>query len=571
MTTQFVEGALREETMRLNLAAVAAAILFAGAAHAAEPPPVSPFAAMMGPASGQQSTVQARLAAPCPASGFGEAVYGIIVRNAGDGPAYFELANSCIGPEVRAAASAIGMGRSVPLGVKGITTAMFTAEGTFAVDGARPEPVKLDYQVNFMQPAARLMIQRAGGQRDIQVVNAGRAWNEATEGGAATRADGRAMEREAIAKLTPYGAIWSVVEAEGTARVTQANGKTVISGTSPYDGLPVTVTLDAENRPESMTLRAGRDTYGASFSDYRADLEPDYLYRFPKRLVWTKNGRPLADLTVTYYRSNPYVVFPVPAEAQAQAIPARRKRITPSEGFLAQQKPTVPTPRLANGKPDMTGAWNAIVNPHASFGFVIRFPGSLESDQGALQRAFGWNKPLYKPEFWDKVRSLDFSKVDVDPVSHCRPAGVPRQASPAKIMQSEHEIALFQSHIRVRTIPLDGRGHQEVDYDESFYDGVPAASWDGDTLVIKSIGFNGVTWLQWQGYFHTDRMEVTERLRREGELLFYNFTVEDPAVLVEPWNSDTFVSMQGADRYAPLRETPPCEWEDPTGDLYLRG
>ena len=561
--------------MRLNLAAVAAAILFAGPTQAAQQspsPPESPLAAFFGPGSGQQSTVQARLAAPCPASGFGDPVYGIVGRNAGDGAGYFELANSCIGPEVRAAAEAIGMGRSKPLGVKALTTVTFTAEGTFAVDGSRPEPVqKLDFQANYMQPAGRLMIQRADGPRDIHVFNAGHAWNEATEGGAATRADGRATEREALAKLTPYGAIWSVAEAEGTARVTKVGGKTVISGTSPYDGFPVTVTLDAENRPESMTLRAGRDTYGAVFSDYRADLEPDYLYRFPKRLVWTKNGRPFADLTVTYYRSNPYVVFPIPAEAQAQAVPVRRKRVTPSEGFLATQKPTTPTPRLPNGKPDMTGSWNSYFNPHASFGFVIRFPGSLESDQGALQRAFGWNKPLYKPEFWDKVRSLDYSKADVDPVSHCRPVGVPRQASPAKIMQSEHEIALFQSHIRVRTIPLDGRGHQEVDYDESFYDGVPAASWDGDTLVIKSIGFNDITWLQWQGYFHSDRMEVTERLRREGELLFYNFTVEDPAVLVEPWSSDTIVSIQGADRYAPLRESPPCEWEDPIGDLYLRG
>jgi hypothetical protein len=557
--------------MRLKLAIAAAALLFADPTLAAQAPE-SPFASILGPASGQQSTVQARLAAPCPASGFGEAVYGIVIRNAGDGAGYFELANSCIGPEVRAAAEAIGMGRSVPLAVKALTTAMFTAEGTFAVDGSRPEPVKLDFQANYIQSAGRLMIQRAGRPLDIRAFNAGHAWNEATEGGeAASATAAQALEREVLAKLTPYGAIWSVAEAEGTAKATKVGGKTVISGTSPYDGFPVTVTLDAENRPESMTLRAGRDTYGATFSDYRADMEPDYLYRFPKRLVWTKNGRPFADLTLTYYRSNPYVVFPVPTVVKEQPVAARRARITPSAGFLAQQKPTTPTPRLPNGKPDMTGAWNQYLNPHASFGFVVRHPGSLESDQGALQRAFGWNKPLYKPEFWQQVRDNDFSKADVDPVSHCRPSGVPRQASPAKIIQTEHEIALFQSHIRVRTIPLDGRGHQEVDYDESFYDGVPAATWDGDTLVIKSIGFNDITWLQWQGYFHTDRMEVTERLRREGELLFYNFTVEDPAVLVEPWSSDTFVSVIGSDRYAPLRETPPCEWEDPIGDLYLRG
>ena len=67
------------------------------------------------------------------------------------------------------------------------------------------------------------------------------------------------------------------------------------------------------------------------------------------------------------------------------------------------------------------------------------------------------------------------------------------------------------------------------------------ARWDGDTLVVESVGFNDVTWLGWEGYFHTDEMEVTERFRREGDLLFYSFTVNDPDVLMEPWTSITYV------------------------------
>ena len=520
---------------------------------------------------GQPATPHPLVNVPCPPSGFLPPVYNIFGRNAGDGPGYHEVATRCIGPEVRAAAEAIGMGRGVPLAVKVLTTTRFTAEGTFAVDGRTPQRVqKIDFHLNYMQPLGRMKIHRTDGPTEIRAWNDGRAWNEVTEGGAATpAAAGQALEREALAKLTPFGAIWSVAEAEGTARVTKVGGKTVISGTSPYDGFPVTVTLDAENRPESMTLRAGQDTYGATFANYRADLEPEYLYRFPDQIRWTKNGRPFADLKVTYFRNNAYVVAPVPASITPQ-VADRRRRITPSEGFLAQQKTSEPTPRLANGKPDMNGMWNG-PNPTVPSIFAIRFPGSLESDQGAMQRAFGWNKPLYKPEFWDKVHSLDFSRVDVDPVSHCRPIGVPRQAAPMKIIQTENEMVLVYLFNRVRFIPLDGRTHREVDYDESFYDGVPAASWDGDTLVIKSIGFNDITWLQWQGYFHTDRMEVEERLRREGDRLFYSFTVTDPAVLVEPWTSDTFVSVIGRDRYAPIPEYATCEWEEPIGDLYLRG
>ena len=71
-------------------------------------------------------------------------------------------------------------------------------------------------------------------------------------------------------------------------------------------------------------------------------------------------------------------------------------------------------------------------------------------------------------------------------------------------------------------------------------------AWDsrtgrGDTLVVDSVGFNGVTWVGWEGYFHTDKMEVTERFTRNGDLLYYNFTVNDPDVLMEPWTSYTHV------------------------------
>jgi len=76
------------------------------------------------------------------------------------------------------------------------------------------------------------------------------------------------------------------------------------------------------------------------------------------------------------------------------------------------------------------------------------------------------------------------------------------------------------------------------------------------------VGFNDISWLQWQGYFHTDRMKVTERLRREGDLLFYQFTVDDPDVLAEPWTSDTYVRRLNANPLARVDEAPPCKEQD---------
>ncbi len=203
-----------------------------------------------------------------------------------------------------------------PLGIKAVMTIMFTAEGTFAADWKNPRPIeKLDFHVHYGLPGARLMV-RSGGSLDIVALNDEYAWKEVSEGGAATPAPTRGRELLALTKLTPFGALWSVAEAEGHAKVSQVGGKTVLRGTSPYDGLDVSITLDAYKRPQSVTVVDGKTTYGATFADYRDDFEPNYLFIFPKRLTWTKNGRPYADLTVTAYKTNPYVVFPVPANVK---------------------------------------------------------------------------------------------------------------------------------------------------------------------------------------------------------------------------------------------------------------
>jgi hypothetical protein len=169
--------------------------------------------------------------------------------------------------------------------------------------------------------------------------------------------------------------------------------------------------------------------------------------------------------------------------------------------------------------------------------------GTREPDQAVMQRGAQWNKPLYKPEYWEKVRSLDFSKADVDPAYGCgQPVGVPRQNVPGRIIQKDKQIVLLHNvENGIRILPLDDRQRDPQDFEYSFYNGQGLARWNGDTLVIESVGFNDISWLGWEGYFHTDKMKVTERFRREGDLLFYSFTVDDPDVLMEPWNSITYV------------------------------
>ena len=279
--------------MRQLLVAVAAALLVGTSAGAQQP------------------------AAPvCPAGGYAPPMYGVFGQNGGGGQTSYEIASPCIPKEVRDAAEAIGMGRNKPLGVKNVITIMFSAEGTLAGQGGMDKLSKADFHINYVVPAMRMFLNgtRADGKplAEIRVFADAWAWNEAKEGVGATSAVATLVERAPLIKLTPFGALWSIIEAEGHSRVGTLAGKITLTGTSPYDGMEVTTTLDNKQRPESVTVKANGHVYGATFADYRDTWEPAYLVIFPSEIHWTLDNRPLADLKVTAFKSNPYVVFPVP-------------------------------------------------------------------------------------------------------------------------------------------------------------------------------------------------------------------------------------------------------------------
>jgi hypothetical protein len=60
--------------------------------------------------------------------------------------------------------------------------------------------------------------------------------------------------------------------------------------------------------------------------------------------------------------------------------------------------------------------------------------------------------------------------------------------------------------------------------------------WDGDTLVIEVTGFNGKTWFDRAGNFHSDALKVVERYTPTSPYhLQYEATIEDPKVFTRPW------------------------------------
>jgi hypothetical protein len=168
---------------------------------------------------------------------------------------------------------------------------------------------------------------------------------------------------------------------------------------------------------------------------------------------------------------------------------------------------------------------------------------TFEQDCGVGHRG-KVDKPLYKPAYWQNVRLHDYYADTggewsdyTDPDWHAID-GVPRMGAPNKIVQTPTEVIfLYQTANLFRVIPTDCRQWDPVmQYDQTTMGLAVGCFLDDGTLVVKSTGFTDGTWLDWNGYIHSNEMTVTETFKRTGDKLAYNVMVEDPVYFMEPWN-----------------------------------
>jgi hypothetical protein len=216
---------------------------------------------------------------------------------------------------------------------------------------------------------------------------------------------------------------------------------------------------------------------------------------------------------------------------------------------------TTDTPRLPSGKPDLTGSWQGVGGgqrgvPGGMFRRCTPFqPVCMEWTNQSQDFTFmapsrlDPNQPLYKPEYWDKVEELDQWTNRDDPVMTCLPLGLVRTGPPSRIFATDKDLTFLYrggldgggGYAEFRMIPLDGRPHDPQRALNPTYYGYTIGKWEGDTLVLDSIGFSDETWLGRGGKFHSDKMRVIEKLTRKGNELLYEVTVDDPVVFVQPW------------------------------------
>jgi hypothetical protein len=271
--------------------------------------------------------------------------------------------------------------------------------------------------------------------------------------------------------------------------------------------------------------------------------------------------------------------------ASVQAAQYGNTPAAPAAPRAAAQQNNVPTPRTADGHPDLSGMWNGggggggnQVKPDEK-GNIVQLtrarlcaqtqidngechPGvNAERDAGVNQRPA--HQPMYKPEYWERVQHLDREGIQEDPAFHCKPNGVPRMGPPQKIVQTATEaIFLYQNGNTFRIIPIDGRPHDPIKSQDTTWYGDAIGKWEGDTLVIDIIGFNDESWLGWPGWLHSNNMHVVEKYTRNGNTLTWTSTVNDPDTLLEPFEMPARTLRLNPDPKASFIEDLPCEERD---------
>jgi hypothetical protein len=135
-----------------------------------------------------------------------------------------------------------------------------------------------------------------------------------------------------------------------------------------------------------------------------------------------------------------------------------------------------------------------------------------------------------------------------DPQGNCDPWGVPRMlngkvAGPHAgwtLLQTPDKFMQFSGwHHNYREVWMDGRALPSLDEAEPRWNGYSVGRWEGNTLVVESVGFDERTWLDHNGYPHTDQMRLRERYRfLDADTLELTMTITDPEYYAQPFHSD---------------------------------
>lgn len=187
--------------------------------------------------------------------------------------------------------------------------------------------------------------------------------------------------------------------------------------------------------------------------------------------------------------------------------------------------PAAPAPKLPDGSADLSGVWTGFGSNAGDISSALKAGSTVEMLPWAVE----------------KMKTL---KSQDDPQANCMPSGIPRgNPYPWRIVQfpthkaATHIWILYEGNIHsFRQIFMDGRPHPE-DPDPTWW-GHSIGKWEGDTLVVDTMGFNDKFWFDYLGHPHTEKLHTIERFRRtDMNTLEIEVTIEDPGTYTKPFTT----------------------------------
>ncbi|HWG77716.1 MAG TPA: hypothetical protein VN660_13120 [Steroidobacteraceae bacterium] len=464
-----------------------------------------------------------------------------------------------------------GDGRSETL--HAINRMNFSGCGEVVEDGHTYEVTHYSYGMGLHDNAAREEIEGEGPGGKvhlIRVVRGNEAWDESTPGVGTHSADKLVRQRQLQLGRMPFGILNTIVNLTakwpalwGAPPPALANtyapqrikihdsGHGPVTLELPVDGVSMKVVLDRNYRPATVTQRVDHHLIVDKYSDYH-DVN-QYGVMIPRHIVETIDGHPHLSLHIVHSEMSDYEVFPAPSFEAPFPPPlqsADYEFIGGGFGVPQVRAPMGTTPRGADGHPELAGFWG---QPRGNFGGAGRnetqfnYPArhgifsNFENDYFITGQQ-GDNIPLYQPQYWSQIHDNQAHAATSDPYLQCDPVPPPRLGPPVRIVETSRDFLFFANGAvgtpnTYRDIPK-GPVFRKPDRDGT-QQGTPASQWDGDTLVVDTVGFDGTAWLSRAGYPTGYNLETIERLQRQGDRLSYDVTVKDPDYLQRPWTLPT--------------------------------
>lgn len=174
--------------------------------------------------------------------------------------------------------------------------------------------------------------------------------------------------------------------------------------------------------------------------------------------------------------------------------------------------PPGPVPRLSDGHPDLSGVWNGFGGSGGESPNMLPWAAKVVADHRA------------------KNGAEDFE-------ARCLPGGPPRAAPYHTSLFSTPKLVLmlFEGNTHMyRQFFVDGSWHPK-DLKPTWY-GDSRGHWEGDTLVVDTVGFFTKSWYDFAGTPHTKDMHLIETWhRRDFGNMDMTVTIDDPGALTKPW------------------------------------